>query len=86
MIYAFIIPLILGAIPLLPIAIWGKMYPDKKALNAWNSGIAALTVGCILQGVLDIYGTTNRLMLMYPIAGFVLLSTGIILFLRKYHI
>ena len=83
MIYAFTIPLILGTIPLLSIAIWGKMLPDKTALSAWNSGIAALTVGCIMQGVLNIYGTTNRLMIVYPITGFVLLSAGIILYLRK---
>ena len=80
MIYAFVIPLILGSIPLLSIAIWGKVYPDKKALTAWNCGIAALTVGCIVQGVLEIYGTTNHLMIVYPIAGFILLSAGIILF------
>ncbi len=36
-----------------------------------------------MQGVLNIYGTTNRLMIVYPTAGFVLLSAGIILFLRK---
>ncbi len=86
MIYAFIIPFILGTIPLLSIAIWGKIYPDKKALAAWNSGIAALTVGCVVQGVLSIYGTTNHLMIAYPFTGFVLLSAGIILFLRKKHI
>ena len=80
MIYAFVIPLILGSIPLLSIAIWGKKYPDKTALTTWNSGIAVLTVGCIVQGVLEIYGTTNHLMIVYPIAGFILLSAGIILF------
>ena len=80
MIYAFLIHLILGTIPLLSIAIWGKKYPDKTALTAWNSGIAVLTVGCIVQGVLAIYGTTNHLMIVYPIAGFILLSAGIILF------
>ena len=80
MIYAFAIPLILGTVPLLSIAIWGKVYPDKTALTAWNCGIAALTIGCIVQGVLEIYGTTNHLMIVYPIAGFVLLSAGIILF------
>ena len=80
MIYAFLIHLILGTIPLLSIATWGKKYPDNTALTAWNSGIAVLTVGCIVQGVLAIYGTTNHLMIVYPIAGFILLSAGIILF------
>ena len=82
MIYAFTIPLILGTIPLLSIAIWGNMYPDKTALSAWNSGISALTVGCIVQGVLSIYGTTNHLMILYPIIGITLLAFGLIWYLK----
>ena len=78
MIYAFCIPLLLGAIPLFSLALWGKKFPGRFALNAWNSGIAALTVGCIVKGVLDIYGTTNRLIIVYPIAAAILLLAGLI--------
>ena len=78
MIYAFCIPLLLGAIPLFSLALWGKKFPGRFALNAWNFGIAALTVGCIVKGVLDIYGTTNRLIIVYPIAAAILLLAGLI--------
>ncbi len=80
MIYAFGIPLLLGVLPMMAIAMGENRVPVSSALRAWNSGIAVLTVGCIVQGVLAIYGTTNHLMIVYPIAGFILLSAGIILF------
>lgn len=38
-------------------------------LNLWNSGVACLSVGCVFQGVLAIYGTTNSLIVVYPITG-----------------
>ncbi len=86
MIYAFGIPLILGVLTMMAITLRGNRIPSSSALRAWNSGIAVLTVGCIVQGVLNIYGTTNHLMIVYPIAGFVLLLAGIILFLREKQI
>lgn len=54
--------------------------PGSLELNAWGSGIAALTVGSIFRGVLDIYGTTNRLVIVYPVVGGILLAAGLILF------
>ena len=81
MIYAFAFPLVLGALPLFIIGLFGKRQPGKLALNAWNSGIAALTVGSIFKGVLDIYGTTNRLIIVYPAAAGVLMSVGLIAFI-----
>ena len=82
MIYAFLIPLLLGTFPLLALTIRENRYPDHTALAAWNSGIVVLTVGCIVQGVLAIYGTTNRLMVVYPLAGATLLAFGIIRYLK----
>lgn len=80
MIYAFVIPLTLGAIPLFALGLFGKKTPCRFSLNAWNSGVAALTVGSIFKGALDIYGTTNRLLIVYPIVAGVLLLAGIIAF------
>ncbi len=57
--------------------------PGSLELNAWGSGIAALTVGSIFRGVLDIYGTTNRLVIVYPVVGGTLLAAGLILFFMK---
>ena len=75
MIYAFAIPLVLGVLPYSLLLIFRK-YPGRVALNLWNSGIAALSVGCAFRGALDIYGTTNVLSAVYPVAGFALLTAG----------
>ncbi len=80
MIYAFVIPLTLGAIPLFALGLFGKKTPCRFSLNAWNSGVAALTVGSIFKGALDIYGTTNKLLIVYPIVAGILLLAGIIAF------
>lgn len=87
MIYAFAYPLIGGALPYLvqsivqrprrEITISGKLY---------NSGIAALTVGSILGGVLDIYGTTNRLLTAYPVVGITFAASGAALYLYQNYI
>jgi len=81
MIYAFAIPLALGALPLSAMLAGGRALPDRIALGLWNCGIAALTVGCAFKGVLDIYGTTNRLIVVYPVCGGVLLAAGLLFYL-----
>ena len=53
-------------------------FPGGLELNAWGSGIAALTVGSIFRGVLDIYGTTNKLVIVYPVVGTVLMTFGLV--------
>ena len=83
MVYAFMIPLALGAVPYLYLAVWKPIPADRFAFRIWNSGIAALSVGCVFKGVLDIYGTTNRLLSVYPITGAVLLVTAAAAFLLK---
>ena len=43
----------------------------------WHCGIAALTLGSAFQGALEIYGTTNRLTIFYPIIGVTLCIAGL---------
>ncbi len=85
MIYAFVIPLACGVLPFLILAFSiGVMIPGRGPLNLYHSGIASFTVGCIFKGVLEIYGTTNSLIMVYWITGFVLLMLGIIWYLLDY--
>lgn len=79
MIYAFGIPLVLGVVPSIIILMHGKNMPSRAALNSYNSGVAMLTLGSVVKGILDIYGTTNVLLLVYPIAGCMLIIIGMIL-------
>ena len=77
MIYAFSVPLMLGVMPYALLLISRKV-PGRAALNLWNSGIAALSVGCVFRGVLEIYGTTNSFSVIYPVSGLLLLTAGLI--------
>lgn len=78
MIYAFMLPLALTVLPLLLLQA-GKRCPDLAALRFWNYGITTLTTGCIFRGVLDIYGTTNRLLVVYPLAAALFLGTAVVI-------
>ena len=73
MIYAFAIPLVLGTLVYLAAAFLGKGAPGEKAQLFYHPCVTALTVGCILKGVLDIYGTTSRLLIIYSIGAVFLL-------------
>ena len=75
MIYAFAIPLIMGVLPYAVLLLKEK-YPDRLFLNIWNTAIATLSIGCVFAGVLAIYGTTNKLIIAYPIAGGILILLG----------
>ena len=79
MLGAFLVPLVFGTLPFL---LLGKMrlknFPSLAERYLYHSGIATLTVGCVMQGILDIYGTTNSLIKYYWIAGSVLTAAALI--------
>ncbi len=81
MIFAFAIPLLGGALPFFTFSVLPVKVPGRFAVNLYSSGIAAFTVGSLMQGALDIYGTTNSLMIIYLIAGILLVAVGIIAYL-----
>lgn len=77
MIYAFMIPLMFSVIPSVFLLLFGKKEMPDIARHLWNYGVATLTVGCFFQGILEIYGTTNRLSVIYPAIGFGLFAAAI---------
>lgn len=77
MLYAFLFPLIGGTLPFFVLACSRVRLPDAIACKLYHAGIAALTVGSLFTGVLDIYGTTNRLTVVYWIVGAGLAVLGI---------
>ena len=82
MLYAFVIPLVGGVLPLFSIAHFNRIpKPRRVVCNLYHSGIATLTVGSCFAGVLEIYGTTNSLIRVYWAAGFVFLAAAIIVYL-----
>ena len=81
MVYAFAIPLAGGTLPFAALAIWGRRVPAPLARTCWHLGLATLTVGSLFAGVLEIYGTTNRLIAAYPAAGGLLCTAALAQFL-----
>lgn len=82
MMYAFTIPLVLGLIP--NIIIYRKNIKiDDMTKTFYNNGVITLSIGSILKGVLDIYGTTNYLLNIYLLVGIFLIVLSIIAILIK---
>lgn len=81
MLYAFAFPLVGGAMPALLLILSGRAYPGTAARMLYHCGIATLTVGSIIQGVLEIYGTTNAMTVWYWIIGAALALMGTVTYL-----
>ena len=81
MIYAFLLPLAGGALPYTLFGLGKGPYPTTSTRWLAHAGIAALTVGCIMKGVLEIYGTTNSLTRLYPLTGLPMLALATLLYL-----
>ena len=84
MIYAFAFPLVLGLLPSVIFNMIKVKYTfPKLGLEFYNTGIASLTVGSVVKGILIIYGTENELINIYFIVGSLLLLIGILTLLIK---
>lgn len=84
MIYAFAIPLLGGVLPFMLATMFNTSeFPGRLSLNLYNSGIAALTTGSIVNGVLEIYGTDNPLVYAYVFSGILFILAGIIVYMVK---
>lgn len=90
MLFAFAFPLVGGALPFFLLYLaersrakterrrpYSGLYPAIPARSFYHCGIITLTLGSIMNGILDIYGTTNRLLVIYWFLGAVLLLTAI---------
>ncbi len=76
MLFAFAFPLLLGAAPAFLLQRAGKPPRGGASEALIHAGVAALTVGSLVQGALEIYGTTNPLVLGYWVVGGVLTAAG----------
>ena len=84
MIYAFMVPLACGALPDLIAAARGCRIKKRSGSAASSFRLAAvvtLTTGSLIKGILDIYGTTNRLLVIYPIIGLALAIAALIAYI-----
>lgn len=84
MLYAFAFPLTLGVLPLFLILMFGAPYPNRIVRSLQQAGIAALTVGSLVSGALEIYGTTSPLTVVYWILGGALILAAIAAYLIRF--
>ncbi|MGL6200528.1 MAG: hypothetical protein ACRC3H_16480 [Lachnospiraceae bacterium] len=81
MIYAFAFPLVGGTFLFLSISLFVRRhFPGRAALKLYHAGIATLTVGSIMEGVMEIYGTTNDMLWIYWFVGFGFAGIGLLLY------
>lgn len=85
MIYAFVIPLAGGALPFLAVAMGhiGR-FPGRISRSLYHAAITTFTIGSIMKGVLEIYGTTSALLPVYWITGGLLIAGAVILNITVY--
>ncbi len=78
MLLAFLFPLLGGALPCALLMRTPRCaQPGVLSRCLYDSGLAALTVGSIFRGVLEIYGTTSRLSAVYWICWITLCALGL---------
>ena len=68
-------PFVLGVIPALILEKTGRSFSDW-ALQIWNCGVITLTVGSLLNGIFDIFGTYFDMFGLFMISGSILLVIG----------
>ena len=81
MLYAFLIPFLGGGLVYGVMSGIDRAYPGRVAYNAYNSGLVTLTVGSLFKGALEIYGTDNKLTIVFWLAGGLLVIAGIVWFI-----
>lgn len=87
MLYAFLVPLLGGALPYVLLSL-RKKARSSRPFSAFclHAGNATLTVGSIVGGVLEMYGTSNRLAALYWWVGaalWVLAGVGLTIRTRR---
>lgn len=85
MIYAFLFPLAGGTLPFWIISLYYKKPLKRLPINLYNSGIATLTIGSIMTGILEIFGTTNDIVQIYWFVGVGFIIAAIVIYAIDIH-
>ena len=80
--YAFVFSLVLGVVGFILLG-WLDLN-NRIAFNLYNAGIATLTVGSILRGILDIAGADTIYPVYYFIAGAVFVAIGVLIYFYQW--
>lgn len=58
-----------------------RFAPYRVGYNSYNSGIATLTVGSFLKGILEIAGTNSPYLPFFTVVGWLFIAVGVTLFI-----
>lgn len=83
MLYAFMIPFLGGTVYFYCMLYFRSKIPRCIARRFQHFGILTVTVGCMVCGILEIYGTTNHLVNIYFIVGGMFLVIGNFMYLLQ---
>lgn len=83
MLYAFMIPFLGGTVYFYCILYFRSKIPGCIARRFQHFGILTVTVGCMVCGILEIYGTTNHLVNIYFIVGGMFFVIGNFMYLLQ---
>jgi len=80
--YAFVFSLVLGVGGF---SVFGWLNLDNRiAFNLYNAGIATLTVGSILQGIIDIAGADTTYPIYYFFVGTIFVAIGGLMYFSQW--
>lgn len=86
--FMFLYPLVGGALLFtmlrlfIPQAAGYRYY--RLFFNLYNSGIAALTVKSMLEGIFEVAGTSSPYMIVFTVCGWMMIITGLIILLFSF--
>ena len=84
MIWMYLYPFLLGVIPCFVLKLLKQPMPGRL----WQDGVMCLTAGSLIQGIIEIYGTSAYYPLLFYAAGTVLMTVSaairLISLLRRY--
>jgi len=86
MTYMFLFPLLGGSLVFLGLYLLQSRVkaPSRLSFNLYNTGIAWLTVGSCLKGVMEIAGYGSQYIKFFFVTGFFFLFIGILAYLAQY--
>ena len=84
MTYAFLFPAILGLLPAVILYFFpGALQPGRISFNAWNSGIACVTISSLLRGIFEIAGNSSIYQILLFYLGMIFLLISIPIYLSR---
>lgn len=77
MVFLFAVPLVMGAAPALVLAL-ARREPPAAPRRLWACAVLTLSLGFCVVGVLEIYGTTSELVMVYWVLAPVLAVAAVV--------